>query len=239
MATRTGDGPAPVADEPEFDHPYVTVDVVLLTVRAEQLAVLVTRRDHAPAGFVLPGAFVKMAEDVSQTAARVIHDKVGLLEVPEFLALRPFGAVDRDPRRRVITLPHLALVDRDRLHRATRAAAPDVTFAEVRLVESQLTITIDGQTERLVFDHEAILQAAVNEARRLIRLDDPRIHAQLLPETFTLRQLQHVHEAVLGEPVNRDSFRRRVLTSERLEKTSQYEQAVEHRPAQLYRWRTR
>ena len=87
---------------------------------------------------------------------------------------------------------------------------------------------------QLAFDHAGILGTAVRRIRG--KLDYTPIGFQLLPPTFTLRQLQEVHETVLATPLNKDSFRRRMLASGQLEATGEHEQGVLHRPAELYRF---
>lgn len=221
----------------EFAHPYVTVDIVLLTVAEGELQAIVIEREEDPAGWALPGAFVQVKEGVDETAQRVLVDKIGFATLPPTLALKPFDALDRDPRRRVITLPYVALVDLARLG-STKTDQPQYELATVTL-DDDLELTVRGQRCRLVFDHENILEEAVSELRRRFRLADPELqHQHLLPTEFTLRDLQEVHEAVLGEPVNRDSFRRRMTSlSGPLEATGKFEEAVGHRPAEYYRWR--
>jgi 8-oxo-dGTP diphosphatase len=97
-----------------------------------------------------------------------------------------------------------------------------------------------GPTERplaLAFDHDVILGTAVKRIRG--KLNYTPIGFQLLPDTFTLRQLQVVHETILGHRVNKDAFRRRMLATGVLQPTGAREQAVGHRPAELYRFVTR
>jgi 8-oxo-dGTP diphosphatase len=89
----------------------------------------------------------------------------------------------------------------------------------------------------LAFDHADILGMAVKRIRG--KLDYTPIGFQLLPETFTLRRLQDVHETVLGRSLNKDSFRRRMLASGLLESTGERETEVGHRPAELYRFTKR
>lgn len=229
--------PKPTDNEGDFEHPYVTVDLVTLTADEQGLHVLVVERDLAPLGWALPGAFVQMDEDVADTASRVGREKLGLQQVPELIALHPFGAQDRDPRRRVITLPHLALLAATDAP-STRALAPfDASWGQTRVGSDGIAVTVDGTEIELVFDHERIVHAAIHELHRRVHLDDPMIYRHLLPETFTLRHFQTVHEALLNTRVNRDSFRRRVLMSGHLERTDERETDVEHRPATLYRWR--
>jgi 8-oxo-dGTP diphosphatase len=95
----------------------------------------------------------------------------------------------------------------------------------------------DGAALPLFLDHADILGLAVKRLRG--KLDYSPVGFQLLPTEFTLRQLQEVHEAVRGEPVNKDSFRRRMLASGLLEATGAHERDVEHRPAELYRFTRR
>jgi 8-oxo-dGTP diphosphatase len=232
--------PAATVTQDEFEHPYVTVDLVTLTADDEGLHLLVLARDEAPLGWALPGAFVQMDEDVADTASRVAQEKLGLQQVPDLIALRPFGTQDRDPRRRVITLPHLALLPATRTPSA-HALAPFAAYrAHIHTTDDDgIVCTIEGAEVELVFDHEQIVREAVHELRRRVQLDDPMIYRRLLPDTFTLRHLQAVHEALTGQPVNRDSFRRRILMSGRLDQTDQRETDVDHRPANLYRWRRR
>ena len=229
--------PPAAATQDDFEHPYVTVDLVTFTAEEQGLHLLVLERDEEPSGWALPGAFVQMDEDVADTASRVGREKLGLEQVPDLIALRPFGAQDRDPRRRVITLPHLALLPAAHAP-STLALAPfDASWAHTHTDDDEIVFTIEGSEVQLVFDHEQIVREAVRELRRRVQLDDPMIYRRLLPDTFTLRQLQAVHEALLGTTVNRDSFRRRVLMSGRLDQTDARETDVEHRPARLYQWR--
>ncbi len=92
----------------------------------------------------------------------------------------------------------------------------------------------DGAGMPLAFDHADILGMAVKRLRG--KLDYTPIGFQLLPPAFTLLDLQRVHETVLGRPVNKDSFRRRMLASGQLEATGRSQTDVDHRPAELYRF---
>ncbi|GAB4116812.1 MAG: NUDIX domain-containing protein [Sandaracinaceae bacterium] len=226
-------------DPSTFERPSVTVDVALLSVRDDCLVTLLLRREAPPhrGRHALPGGFLRMDESLEEAAARVLRDKAGLEQV--FLEqLYTFGAVHRDPRTRVVTVAYYALVDPQRLERA----APATTLArvevpwegetggpvEVRAAERELT---------LAFDHADILGTAVKRIRG--KLDYTPIGFQLLPERFTLSELQRVHETVLGRPLNKDSFRRRMLASGQLEATGELQREVDHRPAELYRFSRR
>jgi len=199
--------------------------------------VLVRQRpDHPYQGsWQLPGGFVGVGESLDSAAARVIAEKAGLVDV--FIEqLYTFGALDRDPRTRVITVAYYALVDAGRL-----SDLPDgVALATITVPwegESGGPVTLYGATETLhvAFDHADIVGMVVQRLRG--KLDYAPVGFELLPDEFTLFDLQRIHETVLGKPLNKDSFRRRMLTTGELEGTGQRRTGVGHRPAELYRVR--
>jgi len=230
-------------DAGEFEHPSVTVDVALLSAWEHQLFTLVIRRAEHPfrGCWALPGGFVGMQESLDEAAARVLRDKAGLEGV--FLEqLYTFGDPQRDPRTRVITVAYYALVDSARFRgvnvdEADRGVAViDVpweaeTGGPVEFADEQ------GGTLLTAFDHSAIVGMAVKRIRG--KLNYTPVGFQLLPLEFTLRDLQVVHETVRGHPVNKDSFRRRMLASGELEATGRRQGDVGHRPAELYRFARR
>jgi len=220
-------------DATVFERPSLTVDLAVLTVLDDRLHGLVVRREQPPfAGhWACPGGFVGIDESLPDAAMRVLRDKGGV-EDGFIEQLYTFGAVDRDPRTRVVSVAYVALLaatdrGRDRFF-PLHVPWPGQTGGPVELLGG------DGAPLPLAFDHAEIFGTAVKRIRG--KLDYTPIGFQLLPETFTLRQLQKVHEAVLGRPVNKDSFRRRMLASRQLAPTGRREQAVGHRPAELYRF---
>jgi 8-oxo-dGTP diphosphatase len=227
-------------DASEFAHPSLTVDVALLTATNRALHALVLRRDRHPemSRWALPGGFVRMDEDLDAAAARVVREKVGLSDV--FLEqLYTFGDPGRDPRTRVVTVAYYALVPVDRL---VRAGVPGASWqlAELRVPWTGETggpveaYGDDGASLTLAFDHAEILGTAVKRLRG--KLDYAPIGFQLLPDVFSLRALQQVHEVISGRPSNKDSFRRRMLASGQLEATGERRTGVEYRPPELYRF---
>ncbi len=225
-----------------WPRPSVTVDVVVLTVEDEALHAALYQRqiDPDPGTWALPGGFVNMDESLEQAAARVLATKVGLAKV--FLEqLFTFGDVQRDPRGRVITVAYYALVDAAHFRVARLPTA----------VSARLDIPWPGETGGpvsaldpvantplpLFLDHADILGLAVKRLRG--KLDYSPVGFQLLPLEFTLRELQEVHETVRAEPLNKDSFRRKMLASGLLEATGNHEQNVAYRPAELYRFARR
>ncbi len=230
-------------DAAQFPHPSVAVDVALVTVAEGRLrALLAPRQAHPHRGrWALKGSFVRMDESLDQAAQRVLAAKAGLPGI--FLEqLYTFGRPARDPRTRVITVAYYALVDARRLAQRDLAsqAAPGgqlVTLevpwhgehgGPIRIVDDE------GRSLPLAFDHADILGLVVQRLRG--KLDYAPIGFELLPRQFTLRQLQEIHETILGRTLNKDSFRRRLLASGLIVPTGKLEQDVGHRPAELFRF---
>jgi 8-oxo-dGTP diphosphatase len=227
-------------DSAEFPHPSVAVDVVLLTAAESSLHTVLLRRDGHPhrGKWALPGGFVGMRESLEEAVDRVLAAKAGI-EGVFTEQLFTFGAPDRDPRTRVISVAYYALVDHGRLTAAcpgngdVRVARLDVPWPGLE-GGGVLATDRDGASLSLAFDHDVILGTTVKRLRG--KLDYAPIGFELLPQRFTLRQLQAVHEAVLGRTVNKDSFRRRMLASGLVVATGKREEGVLHRPAELFRF---
>jgi 8-oxo-dGTP diphosphatase len=222
----------------EFDRPSVTVDLVLLAPDDEGLLTLVLRRPEHPhkGRWALPGGFVGISESLETAAQRVLHEKTGLKGI--FLEqLYTFGDPKRDPRMRVLSVAHMALVPREKFE-GLRAESGQVARVEVPWAgeEGGSIALLDqaGQRLQLAFDHEHIIALAIKRLRG--KVDYSPVAFQLLPEAFTLFQLQKIHQAILGRQLNKDSFRRRMLATELLEPTGEVQGGVGHRPAALYRF---
>jgi len=230
-------------DLDDYERPAVTVDMVLLSAFDDAFWTLLVRRPEPPfrGSWALPGGFVRMEESLDEAAARVLAAKAGLEDL-YVEQLYTFGELDRDPRARVITVSYYALVDRARFE-AVDAAESDRLVGRITVPWEGETggpvevLDADRQPLEVAFDHDEILGMAVKRLRG--KLDYTPVGYQLLPERFTLKQLQTVHETVLGRPLNKDSFRRRMLASGDLEATGVRQRDVDHRPAELYRFRRR
>jgi 8-oxo-dGTP diphosphatase len=227
-------------DASRFEHPSVTVDVVLLSIQEGRLHTLLVRRNAPPClgAWALPGGFLRLEESLEEAAARVLAAKTGLQGV--FLEqLYTFGAPERDPRTRVISVAYFALVDRARFERLARDGR-ETALAEVVVPwagEAGGPVQVLSSPRKplaLAFDHGAMLATAVQRLRG--KLDYSPVAFQLLPRTFTLLELQRVHEVILGRKLNKDSFRKRLLAKGFLAATGELQQDVDHRPAALYRY---
>ncbi|HEX8482158.1 MAG TPA: NUDIX domain-containing protein [Allosphingosinicella sp.] len=222
-----------------YEKPSVTADLVLMSVRGGRLAALLQKREQAPetGKWALPGGFVGIEEGLDAAAERVLADKARMAGA-WIEQLYTFGDPRRDPRGRVITVAYFALLPEERFGPAL-TCAPDLRLAQVQVAWQGETggpasaLGEDGRSLPLAFDHAEIIGLAVKRLRG--KLDYSDIAFALLPELFTLRELQQVHEAILGLPLNKPAFRRRLLDSGRLIATGRREAGTGFRPAELYR----
>jgi 8-oxo-dGTP diphosphatase len=209
----------------------VAVDVVPLTFTAGALHVLLNRRGEAPARsrLALPGTFVRADEDLDAAAQRALRDKAGLdAQVRQFHA---FGAIDRDPRMRIVSIGYMAVVEIEAMARGSDVAGT----CELLPVVGGIVRSATGRRTSLPFDHDAILDRALADLRRDLDRDDWAFG--LLADSFSLRELQALHEAIRGHTVNKPAFRKRLIESGRLEATGEMETGKGFRPAELYRAR--
>ncbi|MBN8940516.1 MAG: NUDIX domain-containing protein [Rhizobiales bacterium] len=223
-----------------YERPAVTVDLVLMSIVDGAPAALLMRRDEPPAlgRWALPGGFVGIGEPLDTAARRILREKAQMQDA-YVEQLYTFGAVNRDPRMRVVTVAYFALLPAERFTAALKAN-PLLTLARIAPegpAEAGHAASASGESGRLplAFDHADILGLAIRRLRG--KLDYSTIGFALLPERFTLRQLQDVHEAILGLPVNKSAFRRRMLDKGWLEATGERETGASFRPAELFRFK--
>ena len=198
----------PQACGQDFARPLVTVDVVIFTVQAQRLQVLLVRRptgegEPFPGMLALPGGFVDVERDATllDCAVRKLRDKTGL-HTHHLEQLGSWGSAGRDPRGWSVTQVYMALVPAP----VPTAAAPDTAST------AALWLDVDAAcASPLAFDHATLLNAAL--ARLRSKVEYTSLPAFLLPEPFTLPQLQQVYEVVLGRALDKSAFRKRMLDS--------------------------
>jgi 8-oxo-dGTP diphosphatase len=210
----------------DYPRPSLTADCVVFGVTFESggpaLRVLLIERGGKPfqGAMALPGGFVHIDETLDDAARRELSEETGLGDV--FLEqLYTFGAVDRDPRGRVVSVAYYALVNLAD-HRVQSGS--DARAARWLPVQD---------ARGLAFDHDAVLAIALERLRAKVRYQP--IGFELLPERFTLSQLQALYEAILGEPLDKRNFRKRFLAMGLLAEAGT-ERGVPHRAARLYRF---
>ncbi len=221
-------------DPSEFPRPSLAVDVALVTADAGSLRVLlIERMEHPYSGdWQLPGGFVRIDESLDEAAARVLEAKAGVSGV--FIEqLYTFGEVDRDPRTRVVSVAYYALVDPDRLTIEDGRVLATISVPWSGEEGGPVHFLADGRPLSIAFDHAAIVAMVVKRLRGKLRYTP--VGYELLPDEFTLFDLQRIHEIILGESINKDSFRRRMLASGELAPTGRRQEGVGHRPAAVYR----
>jgi 8-oxo-dGTP diphosphatase len=207
----------------QFARPALTVDVVVFALDEEDLKVMLIQRDIEPfAGqWALPGGFVRVGESLSEAARRELQEETSLKDI--FLEqLYTFGDLDRDPRERVVTVAYYALVN---------LAGHDVLASTDARNAAWFSMSA---LPKLAFDHELILNTAHERLRGKVRYQP--IGFELLPEKFTLRQLQHLYEAILDRELDKRNFRKKVLAMEIVQETKDIEKDVAHRAARLFRF---
>ena len=199
----------------------VTVDILIFTIQQGVLKVLLVKRGIAPfiGQFAIPGGFVHEDEDLEQAAIRELKEETGVSDV-YLEQLYSFGDPKRDPRGRVITIAYFALISADRKLKAGSDAAEAAWYSMDDL-------------PRLAFDHSTILDYALERLRN--KLEYTTVGFQLLPEKFTLTELQVVYEAILGKKLDKRNFRRKMSVLKILKPLPEYRRGGQ-RPAQLYRF---
>lgn len=224
----------------QFARPSIAVDLLLMSVVDGGLGALLVRRDEHPGlgKWALPGGFVGIEESLDDAARRVMAAKAHM-DVPYVEQLYTFGAVGRDPRTRVISVAYFALLPAP-LFASALKDNPELTLGRLAVPwkgEGGGPVEVhspDGDPLPLAFDHEEMLGLAVRRLRG--KLDYAPVAFALLPELFTLRALQDVHEAILGIELNKPAFRRRMLDRGWLKATGARESGTSFRPAELYRY---
>lgn len=204
-------------------HPAVTVDCVVFGYDASDLKVLLIRRKLEPnkGKWALPGGFVQIDEGLEAAARRELREETGLGDL-YLEQLYTFGEPGRDPRERVISVAYYGLIKLagQPLHAATDAE--DVAWFPV------------AELPKLAFDHEAIVDTALRRLKGKVRYEP--IGFELLPEKFTLRELQQLYETVLEADLDKRNFRKKILGMDFLEALDEYQRDVAHRAAQFYRF---
>ena len=204
----------------EHSKVYVSVDCIIFGFEANKLKLLIGNRrmDPGRGEWSLYGGFVKENESLDDAANRTLRDLTGLDNL-YMKQVGAFGAVNRDPGERVISVAYCALIN--------------VKDYDNELREKHQLKWIDVEKmPRLYSDHNEMVRKAINLLRR--RISTEPLSFNLLPELFTLTQLQHVYEAILGEEIDKRNFRKKIKTIDFIEKTDKIDKITSKRGAALY-----
>lgn len=209
------------------EHPrfHVAIDCIIFGFNGTDLSLLLLKRNFQPAlgEWSLMGGFVQEGESTDDAAKRVLRELTGLDNV-YMEQVGAFGAVDRDPGERVVSIAYYALIN--------------IAEYNHRLVERHNAHWVNiGDVPPLIFDHPQM----VARARVLMqqKASTAPIGFRLLPKLFTLPQLQSLYEAIYGEPLDKRNFRKRIAEMDYIEKTDMTARQGSRRAATLYRFNER
>lgn len=207
----------------DYDAPLCTVDMAIFAVEKDELRVLLIKRAEHPHKdrWALPGGFcdLKNDTDTDATAHRKLFEKTGI-KSPYLEQVETIGNATRDPRGWSITLLYFALIDFETV---------DISL---QTQDAQWLALRDALKLELAFDHKALLQKAISRLRNKTRYT--ALPISLMPGVFTLTELQSMFELILGSPLQKKSFRRRIEASNLLVETGEVRPTT-RRPAALFK----
>ena len=200
-----------------------SVDNVIFGFDGGDLKVLLIQRGTAPYKglWALPGDLVYPNEDLDTAAERVLEQLTGLKGV-YLEQVQTFGAVDRHPLGRVITIAYFSLIK-----------VNDFSITPASFAQSAHWHSV-SEVEGLAFDHDEILQACLRQLKLKVRMAP--VGFELLPPKFTLTELQQLYEAILETELDKRNFRKKILAMDLLQDLNEVQEGVAHRPAKLYRF---
>ncbi len=206
--------------EPRAREPLVAVLLVIFTVADGDLTVLLTRRGIEPfeGWWAIPGGRLAANEPLDEAAARKLIDETGVRDV-YLEQLYTFDELDRTTRDGAVAVAYFALVDHRRVQLESRREWPTAWFSMNELPE-------------LAFDNGSVLRYAVQRLR--YKLEYTNVAYSLLPEQFTMSQLQRVYETILGRRLDKRNFRKRMLSLDIIAPTGKKLVEGAHRPAELF-----
>ncbi|MCK4899327.1 MAG: NUDIX hydrolase [Anaerolineales bacterium] len=208
----------------KYPRPALTVDVVAFTIRANSLSVLLIQRAGEPyqGSWALPGGFVNIDEELETAASRELEEETGV-KGAYLEQLYTYGQPQRDPRGRVVTVAYFTLITADTSVRT--GGSSDAAQAQ--------WVPIDNLPE-LAFDHAEIIEYGLKRLRH--KLESSAVGFQLLPELFTLSEIQCLYEIILGNQLDKNSLLRRLLETRLIEKTTETI-IIKGQQTPLYRFR--
>ena len=209
----------------EFKRPSVAVDILVFTIKDDKLKLLLIKRGAHPfkGMFAIPGGFVGFDESLEHAAMRELFEETNVsgIHLEQF---HTFGEPKRDPRTRVISVAFISLINSEKIKLLSRADAADAQW-----------INIDNLPKQIAFDHKMIIDKALEYLRDKIERGS-NIPFQLLPEHFTLTELQHTYEIILDKEMDKRNFRKKTMALDILKSVSHIKTG-KHRPAQMFRFK--
>lgn len=220
-------------DPNEFERPSIAVDIVIFTVKdaeeenyrklpEKELKVLMVKRKEYPfkGYWALPGGFLDIRKTLEETAEIKLKEKINVEEI-YIEQLYTWSDVDRDPRTRVISVSYIALIDSETLSAKAGRQIEEVKWISVKKIKDY----------KIGFDHEKLIEYGKERLKNKIEHTD--IVFNLMPEYFTLTELQKVYEIILDKPLLMANFRRKV--KDKVIQTEMERTGAGHRKAKLFK----
>lgn len=225
----------------------------------KHFSVLLVKRDTYPFKdkWCLPGGFIKIDEDIEDAASRILKSEANIKDI-YLEQLYTYGSPDRDPRMRVISTSYMALIDKNKL---SEKVSKNASWFNIFVLEDkkEINITLDNGTEtikfkikkilkekttdrykyeilendKLAFDHPLVITSGISRLKNKLEYTD--IVFNMMPEYFTLGELQQVYEVILGKKLLDPAFRR--IINSKVEKTEKMRTGGGHRPSVLFRYK--
>lgn len=208
----------------EHEKFHVAVDSIIFGYDegGRELKVLLLKRNFEPAkgNWSLMGGFLMNNEAVDEAAKRILNTLTGLSNV-YMEQLYTFGEVDRDPGDRIISVAYFALIK--------------INASDLELVKNHGATWIPiSAMPVLIFDHSAMVHRALKKLQ--VRARTQPIGFELLPDKFTIPQLQGLYEAIYNKVLDKRNFRRKLLSMDLLEKLEEKEKISSRKGAWYYRF---
>lgn len=204
---------------------FFTVDCVILSFHEGELKILLTERNEYPYKdwWALPGYFVDKGEEMEDAVKRIAYEHTGLKDI--YLdQMAAFAGVKRHPEGRILTVAYLALVRYDDVKNKIKPVTSYMRQAKWYSV---------NRIPDLAFDHAQILELSLQKLKK--NVDYSFVPYELLPEKFTLTQLQQIYEALLGVELDKRNFRKKINNLGFLKELNEFQTGVSYRAARLYK----
>lgn len=204
---------------------FFTVDCVILTFHEGELKVLLTERNEYPYKdwWALPGYFVDKGEEMEDAVKRIAYESTGLKDI--YLAqLAAFAGVKRHPEGRILTVAYIALVRYEDVKNKIKPVTSYMRQAKWYSIQN---------LPELAFDHSEIVSLSLDKLKQNINYSS--FLFELLPEKFTLTQLQQIYESILGLSLDKRNFRKKILNLGYLKELDEFQTGVSYRAARLYK----
>lgn len=203
----------------------ITIDLVIFTIQNNFLKILLSKRSKEPFSnhFSLPGGFVNVDKTLDENAQELLKRDTNIQDV-YLEQLYSFGNLKRDPRGRVISIGYYALINSEKQNLISSNKYSNSNWISIKELKN----------EKIAFDHKEIIEMGIERIKNKIEYSN--IAFQLLPEKFTLAELQEVYETILDKKLDKRNFRKKIAELEIVEELNEFKKQGRMRPAKYYRF---